>query len=221
MAAKIKEAIELYNQLPHRRLFRLYPLYLTQANKHPEKYNRGLIVRNDNSQLAQETNHYLHLVATDYQNDWLTFFLEWKHEQADQHKQVIARITENADQASKRAEQIKEQYQNLYHAHQEVLREVRILREKAEAIEQERAQKEAKKLKKKLAKKQELRQTVSPQEFEHIISLVKGKGNAAPRRRLALVILFLTGLRVSNLLLFKVQHVADLITKGNTAALLN
>lgn len=111
---------------------------------------------------------------------------------------------------------MQEQYQNVYHAHQEILREVITLREKADAIEREKADKEAKKLKKKLAKKQELRQTVSPQEFEHILSLVKGRGNATPRRCLALVLLFFTGLRVSNLLLFKVQHAADLMEKANT-----
>ena len=222
MAAKIKEAIEIYNQRPHRSLGGLSPnqmeeaLYLKHGNKHPNKANQLMIVRNDNSKLATETKHYLHLVATVYQNDWLAFFLKWKHEQADQHREVIARLAENADQAKKRAQDMQEQYQNIYHAHQEILREVIILRERAEAIEREKNEKEAKKLKKKQAKKQELRQTVSPQEFEHIITLVKGRGNAAPRRRLALVLLFLTGLRVSNLLLFKVQHAADLMEKANT-----
>lgn len=73
MGAKMKEAIELYNQRPHRKLFGLSPnqaLYLKHGNKHPNKPDQ-LIVRNDNSELDQETTHSFNLVATHFQNNWL------------------------------------------------------------------------------------------------------------------------------------------------------
>lgn len=71
----------------------------------------------------------------------------------------------------------------------------------------------AKKNSPKRAKKKE---TISSEEFEIIISLVKGKPIIKERRRLAIAFLYLTGLRISHLLSFNVGHGKDLFKKGIT-----
>ena len=48
------------------------------------------------------------------------------------------------------------------------------------------------------------------------MNLVKESKAAKARRRLALSLLYLTEIRVSNLLLFNVYHVKFIIVKGNT-----
>lgn len=232
MASLIQQAIEKYNSKPHRHLEGLSPnqmeeaLFLKHGNEHPQEPTQ-LIVKNDNSLLAQEAIEYRRQVAQQFKGDWLRFFIEWKKDQEKLQKQVISRIEQSKEQviahliqtakeAEARAEQIQSQYKNLYHEHLETQKHVHYLSEQAQAAQREKEEKEQRKLKKKQAKKQEIRQTVSSEEFELIINLVKGRGNAKPRRRLALVLLFLTGLRVSNLLLFKVAHGSELFEKGNT-----
>lgn len=232
MASFVQQAIEKYNSKPQRHLEGLSPnqmeeaLFLKHGNEHPQEPTQ-LIVKNENSLLAQEAIEYRRQVAQQFKSDWLRFFIEWKKDQQKLQKQVISQIeqrkeqviahlTQTAKEAKARAEEIQSQYKNLYHKHLETQQHIHYLSEQAQAAQREKEEKEQRKLKKKQTKKQEIRQTVSSEEFKVIITLVKGRGNAKPRRRLALVLLFLTGLRLSNLLLFKVAHGNELFEKGNT-----
>lgn len=220
MATSIKKAIEDYNSKSHRHLRELSPnqmeeaLFLEHGNKHPEKPTQ-LIVKNENSLLSQEAKEYKRLVADQFKGNWLQFFVEWKSDQEKYQKQVIAKLTESTNKAEAYAKDIEIQYKKLYHSHLETQKHVEFLCQQAQAVQQE---KEQKKLKRKNAKKQKIRQTVSYQEFEYILFVAKAKGraNTKHRRRLALVLLFLTGLKVSNLLLFKVAHGSALFEEGYT-----
>ena len=81
----------------------------------------------------------------------------------------------------------------------------------------EDAEKEALKLKRKASKKQPLRATISLEEFSGILKLVTGRSDdVKSRRRFALALLFVTGLRVSNLLLFTVTNGRELLYSGST-----
>lgn len=61
-----------------------------------------------------------------------------------------------------------------------------------------------------------MRETIDLTGFELVMILVKQSKIATARRRLPLSLLYLTGIRVSNLLLFNVTHVKSIIVKGNT-----
>lgn len=61
-----------------------------------------------------------------------------------------------------------------------------------------------------------LRDTIDLAGFERILFFVRGRAGAKERRRFALVLLYLTGLRVENQLLFSIAHTKELFEKGNT-----
>lgn len=66
-----------------------------------------------------------------------------------------------------------------------------------------------------------LRDTISPIEFDKIefdkiLNGVKGRMYRQERRKIALTLLYLTGLRVLNLLLLKVQHIKEFLENGQT-----
>nr|AJF36710.1 hypothetical protein [Klebsormidium flaccidum] len=126
MASFVQQAIEKYNSKPHRHLEGLSPnqmeeaLFLKHGNEHPQEPTQ-LIVKNENSLLAQEAIEYRRQVAQQLKGDWLRFFIEWKKDQEKLQKQVInqieqrkeqviARLTQTAKEAEARAEEIQSQY---------------------------------------------------------------------------------------------------------------
>jgi site-specific recombinase XerD len=73
------------------------------------------------------------------------------------------------------------------------------------------------KLKRKNAIKQPIRQTVTIAELQKIIPLIKAKTPyIKARRTVALFILYLTGLRVKNLLTIIVKQLLQLLNQGHT-----
>ncbi len=73
------------------------------------------------------------------------------------------------------------------------------------------------KLKRKNAIKQPIRQTVTIAELQKIIPLIKAKTPyIKARRTVALFILYLTGLRVKNLLTINVKQLLQLLNQGHT-----
>ncbi len=67
-----------------------------------------------------------------------------------------------------------------------------------------------------LPKKKKLSQVITSREFHEIINCIKENSYIGARKRVALVLLYLTGLRVSNLLLFNVNKLNSLIKTGLT-----
>lgn len=227
MSEFVKLAIEAYNNKPHSSLFGLSPNHMEEALFQKHQSNKPdeltLLYYNDESSLAQSLRDYKKQVAVDYKGDWERFFIEWRETQQKQLHKIVDNIAKSADEARQaafeareREKEISQKYQSLFNVHMEVKKQVEFLHQQALAFQQEKEKKEALKLKKQLAKKLPLRDTISPDEFHSILQKVQGKGYVKNRKLFAFVLLYLTGLRVSNLLLLNKRHITELITKGAT-----
>jgi integrase len=220
MSEFVQLAIETYNNKPHKSLFGLSPNHMEEAlfqkhqNNKPSQLN--LLYFNDTSLLAQNLRDYKKQVALEYKGDWERFFIEWRENQEKQYHKIINDISKSADEARERENKISEKYQNLFNAHLEMKKQVEYLHQQALLVQQEKEKKEAIKLKKQLAKKLPLRDTISPDEFLFIIENTRGRGYTKDRKIFAFVLLYLTGLRVSNLLVLHKRNITELMTKGAT-----
>lgn len=223
----VKRAIEIYNDKPHKALFGLSPNHMEEAlfekhgNKKPSDIT--LITYNNNSALADSLRDYKKQVALKYKGDWEQFFIEWRQTQQEQYQnnqkqlhKVIEEVSKSADEARKRENEISKKYQNLFNTNLEIQKQLEFLHRQALALKEEKEIKEALKLKKQQAKKLTLRDTVSPEDFYFIIKKTNGKSFIKERKILAFVLLYLTGLRVSNLLLLNKRHIIELMSKGGT-----
>jgi site-specific recombinase XerD len=220
MAKIIKQSIEAYHRKPHRSLYGLTPDQMEEAlfRKHKDKHPTDIVLltENDMSERAQQAQAYKMQVVREYAGDWVTFFLDWKQQQQEWQKDLKQTLMQAVEEAKEREQVALKQNKTLYEQYLEVQKQLEYMHQRAVEEQREKEEKQARKLKKQQAKKKDLRQTVTPQDFEFILSLVKGRAGAKERRRLALTILYLTGLRVSNLLLFQVSHVKQLMEKGHT-----
>ena len=223
----VKQAIENYNNKPHRALFGLSPNHMEEALYQKHQNNKPteltLISFNDESELAYNLRNYKEQVALQYKGDWERFFVEWRQTQQeqfqthqDQWHQVIKEVTQSANEARQRENKISQEYQNLFNTNLEIQKQMEFLHQQALELQKEKEIKEELKIKKQQAKKLPLRDTITPEDFHFIIENVKGKNFVKERKILALVLLYLTGLRVSNLLLLNKRHITELMTKGVT-----
>ena len=90
------------------------------------------------------------------------------------------------------------------------------IEEEALAQNPDREARESRRLKRQMSKKVRTRDRVEESEFHSILSLIKLPGFVSARKKTALILLFFTGLRVSNLLLLTVKQVKLLLTSGET-----
>src|SRR3569623_58194 len=221
MDSLIFEAIEFYNQRPHKALYGLSPnqmeeaLFLKHGNKHPTNVGE-LITDNNESPQAKAITEFKKEVALNYQGDWERFFVEWRIKQENFQQELINELRQDKQKAQEKISEIATQYENLYTQNLELQRKLEEVYKESLRLKKEREDKLLKKQRKKNAQKMPLRETVDLADFERILLLVRGRAGAKERRRLALVLLYLTGLRVSNLLLFTVAHARELFEKGNT-----
>lgn len=221
MASLINEAIEFYNQRPHKSLYGLSPnqmeeaLFLKHGNKHPTNIGE-LITANDESPQAKAITEYKKDVALNYKGDWERFFIDWRIKQETFQQELINELRQNKQKAQQKINEISTQYQNLYTQNLELQRKLEEVYQESLRLKKEREHKLLKKQRKRDAQKLPLRDTIDLADFERILLLVRGRAGAKERRRLALALLYLTGLRVSNLLLFNVAHAMELFEKGNT-----
>jgi site-specific recombinase XerD len=161
--------------------------------------------------------------------DWQRFFLEWREQQTKQHENVISKldnqhqaVVTKLDQRAQKAEYhekaANEKYQSIYEKYLEIEKQLNFVHEQAQAEKQEQQLKDLSKAKRKQAKKQDLRQTVTRQEYRTILQqCIKGRNQFIKARRFtAIAVLYLTGLRVSNLLLINVGQLNQLLEKGHT-----
>lgn len=72
------------------------------------------------------------------------------------------------------------------------------------------------KLKRANAKRQPLREALTLEQFETLLTYVEGHSYKASRIRIALILLYYTGLRVSNLLVLKLFHIQELLHEKET-----
>lgn len=155
--------------------------------------------RNDQSQDALLIQDFRNQVTVDYAQNWALFFADWqkKHDiQFEQAKRERAQLYEQNRMLIAKIEQQSEQIEELL------------------GFQRALAHKEAKwtefKEKRANAKKATPRDTISPEEFDSLIKGILFDGPKAARVKVALTLLYLTGLRVANLLVFTVRHLKDL-----------
>lgn len=211
-------------------------LFLAHGNKHPDP-NKIIIENTTANQLIITKNGeiqdsladaYRATVIAKYKGDWLRFFCDWRKQQEQESKQVlnavikskdllIEKLDEKAKIATKEAELLNDKYESLYQKFLDIQKQTSFLKE-AEAKRQEEIEHRlAVKLKRKNAIKQPIRQTVTIGELQKIIPLIKAKTPyIKARRTVALFILYLTGLRVKNLLTINVKQLLQLLNQGHT-----
>lgn len=88
--------------------------------------------------------------------------------------------------------------------------------EEVEVQKKIRLEKEEKLNKKKQAKKLPKRDYIEFSEFEYLLSLCSSNNMFDKRKKCSFILLYLTGLRVSNLLNFKIKNIKELIYTGYT-----
>jgi len=66
------------------------------------------------------------------------------------------------------------------------------------------------------ATKAPIRETIQEDDFFFILDLVKHSNFVGGRKKSAMILMYLTGLRVSNLLFFTVRHAMQLLETGET-----
>ena len=145
-------------------------------------------------------------VLVKYEGDWARFFWAWRSEQEKWQAKMSQELAE-----------FKEQYSSLYAQYLAIQKQLEEVHEESMRQKDKDSLKEARRMKRQASKKQPLRATVSIDEFWGIIELVTGRSSLIiSRRRLSLALLYLTGLRVSNILIFSVSNVQELLLSGKT-----
>lgn len=152
------------------------------------------------------SHSYLHTVQSEYRGDWQRFFIEWRTEMNQQQRKLL-----------KDNEKLIKDNETLFEQNLQIQKELEILRTEADHARIEREQKLLRKNKRLSRTKQPLRDTITRQELSKVLNLVEGKSPLQiSRRRLALVILYFTGLRVSNLLVLTNSNLSELLSSGRT-----
>ena len=173
---------------------------------------------------AEIVDNFRDNVALDYVIDWTTFFNYHQNKQDiqfeiakreraflyEQNRTLQATIEKQGNQLERQSLLIEKQSAQL----QELLDFQRDNIKKATFKENLKAKKAA-------AKKQQPRDIITPEEFKQLLALIKINSLKQARIKVALVLLYITGLRVANLLTFQVRHLFDLIKKQNTTMLIN
>lgn len=221
---RVKICIETYNSKPHSAFKNKSSpnemeeaLFLKHKNQHP---NIEPKLCETISPEMIELERYQRQVLDDYKGDWQAFFISWRQEQLkwqEETAESFRTTLKELGHARKELEESNMRYQSLYEQYQEIQRKLDSVYEESERKKKEEVAKLEERLKRKTARKQKLRETITPEEFEQTIGLVQGRSKLSiSRRRIALYFLYVTGLRVSNLLLFTVRNVTELEKKGST-----
>jgi len=209
--AVIQREIEDYNARPHSYFKgQASPnameeaLFAQHGSSHPSSTLPLLAASSSEDSLDIEV--YKKEVLSVYHGDWVSFFQDWRLEQRNWQKKTTLELQE-----------AKSRYESLYEQYLKVQAKLEAVYQESMRKKAEDEKKEALRLKRKESKKQSLRATISVSEFSGILNLVTGRSESIKsRRRLSLALLFLTGLRVSNLLVLTVSNVEELFSSGQT-----
>ena len=199
----VTKAFEEYNSRPHqgKGMSKASPFSMDEA-LFQEKAFKVTHTRNNNSKKAVSVRTYRAEVLERYAGNWEQFFLDWKEEQSKQHQEVY-------DYHRKLSDQLSQQNAQLQH-------QIKFLVKEAEVGKQNREAKLASKEKTLSATKLSVRDSLTGEQFESILSLVQDNSYKASRVRLAFILLYYTGLRVSNLLVLKLAHIDELYDSQET-----
>jgi site-specific recombinase XerD len=137
-------------------------------------------------------------------------------EAAKKSQRLLNEIKENARIVEENALILQKKYDGLLDKHLRIEQALSALQAKNDRDQAIQDEKLATRLKKRNAIKLPIRDTISPEHFELTISLLKGNKILVARRKVAYFLLYLTGLRASNLLVFTVKHIKELCIEGTT-----
>lgn len=212
----VTEAIEIYCNRPHQGS----PSYKTNPFSQDEALalnacETSSLARNNNSPAALEVRaHKAYKLGLYVQNESV---LRQEPFNSDT-KLILDHTRDLAIGLATKTEQVGTvlalQNRLLYEQNKKLGSKVDYLVKQAEIAEESRLRKEALKLKRLSAKKQQIREAITPSEFASILDEVEGTSYKASRIRVGLVLIYLTGLRVSNLLKLKVYHIDNLLQSG-------
>ena len=189
--------ITKYNNTPHSSNYKLSPNSMDEAFHAYSRENEpieGVLV--ENSKIDNEITKLRRNVAKRYAGNWESFFIDWRKDQAIKDE----RLFNNNLELQRKVDLLQQ--------------ELSYISEQTKIQELDRHKRELNKIKRETALKLPLRDVISNEEFVRIIKIEKRKSYSGCRRRLALVLLYLTGLRVSNLLILSLRHVKSLFKEG-------
>jgi site-specific recombinase XerD len=213
----VKEAIEIYCNRPHQGAasYKAAPFSQDEALA-LNACETNSLTRNNNGPAALEVRaHKAYKLGLYVQNVSVS-----REEPFNSDTQLILDHTRSlalglATQTEQVGNVLALQNKLLFQQNQELENKVDYLVKQAEIAEETRLKKEALKQKRLSAKKQKIREAVTPSEFASILDAIEGTSYKASRIRVGLVLIYLTGLRVSNLLKFKVYHIDNLLESGS------
>jgi len=221
----VTKSIEFYNNRSHRSLQNSSPNEMEEAlfKAHQGNHPDSLPLYTSDSLIYQD---FQTKVLKDYHGDWERFFLEWREKSDYQHDIVVTAVKEKAAEAKARAAEAqvraealaaeaREQYETLYAKYHQIQKDLEMVLAESLLVKEARESREARKQAHKGRKKAPIREVISKEDLTLILSLVGGRSPfQISRRRLGLTLLYLTGLRVSNLLVLTIQNVRDLFFEG-------
>jgi site-specific recombinase XerD len=229
MTSLVETVVSRYNSNGHKSLLGLNPVGMEDAltlfnPTAPEVEDTGLGLSERFSAKGDESERLKSLVVQNYAGNWLNFFMEWRVSFVQEVKEEMRK--ENRLQTDELIEHYEANTRKLkehHSAEMALLRETLALMQKAltslemRALEAEAHSKMLEERKKRRQERVRLpsRDAAGLRELKLAISVVKSKECVSAftscRDIVCLSILFLTGLRVSNLLSLQVQHIIQLL----------
>ena len=199
----LNSVIEEYNNNPHKHNFKMSPNAMDQAFFDYYRKETVLVpvkaelVKNDLSEESKEIIGIRKQVVSEYCGDWGEWFMGWKRKQTDDSERIFNELLESRRLNSDLSAKV-----DFLTSEAQINKDIRIKRALAKA-------------KRDSAAKLPSRDSISREEFDIIISLIKTNRYSCCRRRFAMALLYVTGLRVSNLLVFTVRHIKSLTNSGS------
>ena len=158
--------------------------------------------KSEQGELANKDIRYKQTVIQGYYEDFvedtLKFLIDFKSQTINNYFYII------------------NQNNLLYQQKLDMKRDLDIVKSELQVMRDQRVLKEERAHKRKNATIQNQREIVTQEEFTSILELVKQNNFVASRRKTALLLLYVTGLRVSSLLNLKIFHIQEFLDKGKT-----
>ena len=215
----VTKAIEQYNNKPHKSLFGMTPNQMEEAlvlyNKTSSDTERvPALVKNITTSIVKNNNNQL-------ENDYVKV-IRYKLDAVDKYtdiqewKKVVLNFMPKIEEGVNQLREVKNLSKNQFNIILDLNKKISDMNEEMNIMKEARLEKEKRILKRKNIKSQALRDSINEAEFTTTLQSIKQNHFVPSRRKAALILLYVTGLRVSNLLKFKVKHINDFLDKGDT-----
>lgn len=227
----VDNALNTYNNRPHGALGKMTPFHMEKAlYQHYNEESENLkdippLAKNDQSENALQIRNVKEQAIISFiakakvlpsnERDLRFYqYLEEGFERVidtvkDQQVFIIETITKQLKDANK-------QRKDMYELNLQLQQQIHTLQVESEKQRIAREDTEQKKEKRKNAVKAPIRETIEEEEFFFILGLIKYNNFVGARKKSAIILMYLTGLRVSNLLVLTVRHAMQLLEQGET-----